>query len=83
MEREYIIDKVNKSIDEITGDRRKRELAESLKEDCGLDSLSVVNLIISLETGFDIFFDDGDLDPSVITTLRDVVDLAERYTAVK
>ena len=79
MERAHIIDKLNKSLDEITGDQRERKLTESLKEDCGLDSLSIVNLVISLETGFNIFFDEGDLDPEVINTIGDVVGLVERY----
>ena len=78
MESARIIDAINKSLDEITGDKRKRELAEDLK-DCGLDSLSVINLIISLEVAFDICFDESDLDPNVILTIGDVVELTERY----
>ena len=79
MEKRSIIDNVNKLIDEITGDKRKRKLTESLKEDCGLDSLSVVELIVALESGFEISFDDGDLDPAEIKTLGDVVALTEKY----
>jgi len=78
-ERSRIIDKINESLDDITGDKRARQLSERLKEDCGLDSLSIVNLIISLETGFDIFFDDSDLDPETIITIEDVVSLTVRY----
>ena len=79
MERADIIEKINKTIDEITGDWRERKLTESLKDNCGLDSLSLVNLIVSLEEGLNISFDESALDPEVIKTIEDVVKLTEKY----
>jgi acyl carrier protein len=79
MEKAVIIDNINKTIGELTGDKREREPYESLKEDCGLDSLSLVNLIVSLEEEFGITFDDGDLDPAKIVTLNDLLELTEKY----
>ena len=79
MERAIIIDKVNKTLDEVTGDKRERKLTERLKEDCGLDSLSMVNLIVSLEEGFGILFNESDLDPEAVLMISDVVELIGRY----
>ena len=50
-----------------------------LKEDLGLDSLSVISLIISLEDAFSIEFSMDDLDPAGLLTVADVYALAGRY----
>ena len=54
-------------------------LASSLKDDCGLDSLSIVSLIVQAEDKFSIQFDDGDLDPSALVSVGDMVKLVEKY----
>lgn len=51
----------------------------SLKEDCGLDSLSLVTVIIKLEQAYGIRFRDSDLEPSAITYVDDLVKLTEGY----
>lgn len=46
----------------------------------GIDSLKMVELIVALEDGFDIAFDDSDLDPSQLPTVGAVIDLVGKYT---
>lgn len=50
-----------------------------LKEECGLDSLSLVALIVALEERLGICFDESDLDPQQLTTWGDLLVLAVRY----
>ena len=50
-----------------------------LKEDAGLDSLSFVAVIVGLEDEFGITFDDGDLDPAKLNTLKDLAGLVQKY----
>lgn len=51
----------------------------SLKEDCGLDSLSLVTVIVKLEQEYGISFRDSDLEPSAIVYVDDLVKLTEEY----
>lgn len=44
-------------------------MSHRLKEDCGLDSLSLVAVIVDMEERLDITFDDGDLDPAKLITV--------------
>lgn len=53
--------------------------ADRIKEDCGLDSLSLVSVIVRLEEALGKEFDDGDLDPAALITVGDVITLAEKY----
>ena len=55
------------------------EETDRLKEDCGLDSLSLVSVVVALEEAAGVAFDDGDLDPAALRTVRDLVTLAEKY----
>ena len=48
---------------------------DRLKEDLGLDSLSLVGVIVGLEEAFGITFDDGDLDPERLVTVQNILDL--------
>lgn len=50
-----------------------------LKNDLGLDSLSTVELIVSIEDTFCIQFDESDLDPQRIQTVDDIYQLIARY----
>lgn len=52
---------------------------QRLKEDIGLDSLSLVSVIVGLEERLGILFDDADLDPGKIVLVKDVADLVEKY----
>ena len=76
MNREYILEKIINIVDEILD--LKLEPHEELK-DCGIDSLSIVTIIVSIEEEFDIVFNDTDLDPNKLITLNDVVTLVESY----
>lgn len=51
---------------------------ENLKES-GVDSLSLVTLIVSIEERFEIAFSDDDLQPENIQTLNDLISLTEKY----
>lgn len=52
---------------------------QELKEDLGLDSLSLVSVIVGLEEKFSVQFDESDLDPSKIVQVKDLVRLVEKY----
>lgn len=52
---------------------------QKLKEDIGLDSLSLVAVIVGLEERFEIEFKESDLDPSKLLTVSDLVSLVEKY----
>jgi phosphopantetheine attachment domain protein len=51
---------------------------ESLAES-GVDSLSLVTLIVSIEEEFGIAFTDDDLQPENLRSLESLVALTERY----
>ena len=51
----------------------------NLKEELGLDSLSIASVIIALEDEFGIRFDDGDLDPAKLSTTSNLAELVSRY----
>lgn len=52
---------------------------DSLQGDLGLDSLGMVTLLVELEDALDIILDESDMNPFDLTTVGDVVALAERY----
>jgi acyl carrier protein len=51
-----------------------------LRDDLGLDSLQMVNLLIALEEIFDIELEETDIDPASLLTVEDVISLAKKYT---
>lgn len=51
---------------------------EELKES-GLDSLSLVSVIAGIEEQFGFFFEADDLQPDKLLTLKDLVELTEKY----
>ena len=50
-----------------------------LKEDLGIDSLGIVQLIVKLEETFNIEFAESDLDPQKIQNVESVHQLVEAY----
>ena len=46
-----------------------------LKEDLGFDSLRIVSLILEIEEKMSLTFDDSDLDPSELLTVKDLNNL--------
>ena len=55
-------------------------LATELRDDLGLDSLQMVNLLIALEEVFQIELEETDIDPSSLRTVKDVISLTKKYT---
>ena len=59
--------------DEITSELK-------LREDLGLDSLNMVELMVELEDKFNIEIEESDLDPAALQTVNQIYDLVEKYT---
>ncbi len=55
------------------------QLTDDLQGTVHLDSLELVQLLIEIENEFEIILDESDLNPFSLTTVKDVVDLVERY----
>lgn len=49
-----------------------------LKEDLGLDSLSIVELIAEIEDALKIRFEMAALNPDELLTVKDLIDLADK-----
>ena len=49
-----------------------------IKEDLGFDSLSLVAVIIGLEDKFGIRFEENDLNPALINTVSDLINLVDK-----
>ena len=56
--------------------------AQQLKDDLGLDSLSLTELMIALEEAFAIELSMEDVDPVNFSTVGDVYALMEKYMEV-
>ena len=74
-----ILKKIKKCIYNITEVGKTLTEDSLLKEEAGLDSLSLTAVIIGIEEEFGIMFDDGDLDPNKIKTLNDLIELTQKY----
>lgn len=55
----------------------------SLKDDLGIDSLALVNVLVQLEETFDITIDISDLSPENVKTMEDLYTLVEKYVSNK
>ena len=51
---------------------------DSLKE-YGMDSIALVSLIVEIEMKYNIIFSDDDLNPNNLTTVKNIVDMMEKY----
>lgn len=74
-----IKEKINTVISEVVFWEEALEPDICLKSDLGFDSLGVVELIVKLEEVLNIQFEESDLDPQEIVTVRDIYELVERY----
>ena len=58
-------------------------LVEVLEEDdlkeFGIDSITLVSLIVEIEMKYNITFSDDDLNPNNLTTVKNIVDMMEKY----
>lgn len=52
---------------------------QKLKDDLGMDSLSVVELIVDLEEAFDVEIDESDLNPEELQTVGQIYELVRGY----
>ncbi|MFF2483003.1 acyl carrier protein [Paenibacillus sp. NPDC058071] len=50
-----------------------------LKDELGIDSLKMVELLVNLEERFNIMFDESDLDPGLLGSVQDLENLVNRY----
>lgn len=50
-----------------------------LQQDCMLDSLAMVTLLLEIEEAFEIELEEADMNPMHLTTVQDVLDLVEMY----
>lgn len=76
MNEDSILQRIVKIADETLGVFLSEE--DSLKEN-GVDSLSLVALIVSIEFEFGISFSDDDLQPEKLNYLADLVKITKRY----
>lgn len=73
--------KIFEIIEELSGAKQVK-LSDDLQENIGLDSLGMVTLLVELENALSITFDESDMNPFDLTTVQDVVNLAEKYAEV-
>lgn len=76
MKRKQLKEKIVKLAEETIGAFLEED--ESLKE-CGVDSLSLVTLVVAMEEAFGVSFSDDDLQPENLRALSDLVALTEKY----
>ena len=76
MNREKIKEKIVQIAEESIGAYLKED--ESL-QDSGVDSLSLVTLVVSIEENFGIAFTDDDLQPEKLRMLANLISLTEKY----
>ena len=50
-----------------------------LLKDVGIDSLKLVELVISLEEDFNLRFTNSDLEPTKLLIVQDIYDLVKKY----
>ena len=74
-----IFDKVKAILSELNG-AEDITPEQELQKDLGLDSLQMVTLLLLLEENFEIILEESDMNPFTLTTVRDIVELAEKYT---
>jgi acyl carrier protein len=75
-------EKVIKILTELSG-REEICPEDSVQKDVGLDSFGMVAMLIKLEECFGIELKESDMNPFDLSTVSDVIALAERYTGGK
>ena len=71
--------KIVKIVKEIS-EAKKVSLHSLLKKDLAIDSLGMVNIILSIEEELGIELDEADLDPSLLNKVSDIIELVKKYT---
>ena len=57
------------------------DLDQTLLGDFSMDSLRLVMLLVTLEDTFGIELDESDMNPFVLVTVRDVINLVRKYVS--
>ena len=73
---------IEKTIKEILTGLCGEEMIDNeaeLQTDLALDSLSMMTLLVEIEESFGIELDESDMNPYDMTTVQDVIDMAEKY----
>ena len=55
------------------------DTSQTLAEDLAMDSLRLVMLLVMIEDAFEIELDESDMNPFVLLTAADVVELVSKY----
>lgn len=70
--------KVKEIIKELSGET-EINLYDRLSDDIGLDSLAMVTLLIEVEEKFNILLDETDMNPTLLNSVNDVVEMVRKY----
>lgn len=70
--------KVKEILLELSGEETI-ENTDHLQGNLALDSLMMVTLLIEIEEAFNIELDESDMNPFDLETVRDIIELIERY----
>lgn len=72
--------KITKEVIDLAYDVAEVEVSEddNLKE-YGIDSITLVSLIVEIEMKYNITFSDDDLNPNNLLTIKNIVDMMEKY----
>ncbi len=54
-----------------------------LQEELGMDSISMVTMLVEIEEIFDIELDESDMNPFDLTTVQNVIDMVGKYRSDK
>ena len=72
--------KITKEVIDLAYDVAETQVLEddNLKE-YGMDSIALVSLIVEIEMTYNITFTDDDLNPNNLITIKNIVDIMEKY----
>lgn len=56
---------------------------KTLVDDLAMDSLRLVTLLVSIEDNFEIELDESDMNPFLLNTVEDVINLVTKYVHEK
>ena len=74
-----LMERIRKCINDICPFKECLDENARLIEDIGIDALKLASVVVGIENEFGITFDDGDLDPSRLTTIKELVHLVVKY----
>ena len=75
-------EKINRILMDVSFLETKPNQEMKLKEELGLDSLRMVELMVTLEDAFNLQFDESDLDPAGLEPVKDIYLLMEKYKEI-